>query len=313
MSAHDPARPARLCMDAVLPLTARDLERAELLFESLSEHFSGLGTLWVVCPERDRRTLESALASGPLGGSIRVESETEVVPELAFAPFLKGWYRQQLIKLAIHERVQSDFYLTLDADVVCTRPLGPELLTPDGRGVCHIVDADLHPDWYAGSAATLGLPLTRRVSHNVTPAVLSRHAVGELSRYLDGRVNEQRFSSGLRGISQRLLLARARASEERLQSYRLLLAASAPWTEYALYYTFLEAMGRYDAFHVTTPYCLYDLSHSVWRDQARAFEKLDLSAAFAGAGPPWFLVVQSNTRIPPSEVRKKLGNFVHHV
>ena len=34
---------------------------------------------------------------------------------------MRGWLTQQIVKLAMAERVESDFYLTLDADVICTR------------------------------------------------------------------------------------------------------------------------------------------------------------------------------------------------
>jgi len=50
-------------MDAVLPLTLRDLSRAGLLFESLAPRFEDLGTLWLVCPDRDVAAIESVLKS----------------------------------------------------------------------------------------------------------------------------------------------------------------------------------------------------------------------------------------------------------
>jgi len=296
-------------MDAVLPLTVRDVSRARLLFDSLAPRFRGLGTLWIVSPDTDSALIESSLREYKGRLDLQVVPETRIAPELAHAPWLKGWYRQQLVKLAIHEHIASPFYLTLDADVICVRELTPEDLTPGGRAICHVVEQDLHGDWYAASEAVLGLsPRRRGISHNVTPAVLSREAVAELATYLSGRAQARHFASGFRGLKQRLW---SLGSSSR--SYRGLLAASAPWTEYALYYTFLEATQRFDRYHSYSEHCIYDIDRSVWRSERQRFAALSPDECFEGAGPPWFLVVQSNTELSPELVRQKLGAQLSHV
>src|SRR5690606_42105927 len=68
-------------------------------------------------------------------------SEDALVPELR-EHRARGWYRQQLIKLAIAERVASDYYLTFDADVVATRPITIERLLPGGRAPCTLLPGD---------------------------------------------------------------------------------------------------------------------------------------------------------------------------
>ena len=40
-------------MDAVLPLTARDVERSDLLLRSLERHVTGISTLLVIMPPAD--------------------------------------------------------------------------------------------------------------------------------------------------------------------------------------------------------------------------------------------------------------------
>jgi hypothetical protein len=299
-------------MDAVLPLTLRDVERARLLLRSLERRFERLGTLWVVCPDGQAAAIEAALAPLKPSQELRVEREGQLVPELALAPRLRGWFRQQLIKLAIHERVESDFYLTLDADVICTRRVAPECLAPDGLGLCHVIPRDLHADWYRGSEAVLGLSNALRGGlHAVTPAVLNRHAVAELAEYLETRADRGRFARGLRGLRQRLLFLRARRGQDaRFSRWRLLLTAGAPWTEYALYYTFLEATGRFERFHRYSAACIYDVERSVWYADRRDFGVWDPEPSFRGFGPPWFVVVQSNTRIAPVDVQRKLGRYL---
>ncbi|HWA71640.1 MAG TPA: DUF6492 family protein [Polyangiaceae bacterium] len=301
-------------MDAVLPLTLRDVPRASLLLESLSRRFSGLSKLWVVVPERELSAVARALSDAPRGLPLELVGEAALVPELSLTPLLKGWYRQQLVKLAIFERVSSELYLTLDADVICTKPVSAELLAPGGLGPCHVTERDLHPDWYRGSEALLGLAAPRRgVSHNVTPAVLHRRGVAELAEYLDRKARIGAFSGGLRGIKQRLLCARARRRRrEAFAGWRLLLAAGTPWTEYALYYTFLESTGRFERFHSRSGACIYDLEGSFWRGDGKPFSAWAPSACFSGEGAPWFVVVQSNAHVAPALVRQKLESYLCH-
>src|SRR5882724_7298495 len=105
-------------MDAVLPLVGSDLDRSDILFRSLRSRASGLGTLWVVVPDEQRKSIENHLrVRPPPFEAWCVIGETKVVPELAMVR-PRGWYRQQLIKLAIAEHVESETYMTLDADVI---------------------------------------------------------------------------------------------------------------------------------------------------------------------------------------------------
>ena len=113
-------------MDAVLPLRLKDFERATLLFDSLTRNFPKLARLWLVCPDRHYDEVRTRAQSLSHGFELRVEPETPIVPELELAEFMGGWYRQQMVKLAMAERVASELYLTLDADVVCTRRVSPE-------------------------------------------------------------------------------------------------------------------------------------------------------------------------------------------
>jgi hypothetical protein len=299
-------------MDAVLPLTLRDVERASILLESMAANFSGLGRLWVVCPDHELVAVERALTKWSAILPMELRGEASLVPELELAPWLKGWYRQQLVKLAIHEKIQTRLYLTLDADVICTKRVNPELLAPQGLGPCHVTLRDLHPEWYRGSEALLGLAARRRgVSHNVTPAVLHREGVAELARYFERKAGILAFAPGLRGIKQRILCARTRRRRrESFAGWRVMLAAGTPWTEYALYYTFLEATGRFEHFHAQRPDCIYDLDGSFWRADRREFSSWTPRAATSHDQAPWFVVVQSNTRVHPALVRSKFKGWL---
>jgi hypothetical protein len=295
-------------IDAVLPLTARDLPRAEILLKSLARNFAGLGTLWVVTRASETDALRAALRSE---SRVQVLNELELVPELRHAPGLKGWYRQQVVKLAIAERVTTPNYLTLDADVICVRKLSADALTPAGRGLCHITPRDLHPDWYRHSRALLGLTgPTPAISHNVTPALLHREGVRALLERLETLAAAHSFRPGLRGLRQRAQFALARRIAPHDRAAWSYLIAGAPWTEYALYYSWLEASGRFADYHTLSADCIYSTEHSVWRADAARFDSWDPRPLFEGEGPPYFVVVQSITQLSPSRVWGKVAPYL---
>ena len=177
MSTTPDADRGRSRMDAVLPLRLQDFERATLLFESLVQNFQGLGTLWLVTRDEELEAVRREARRIPRGLDFKFESGLSVVPELRLTK-PSGWYRQQLIKLAIAEHLSGELYLTLDADVVCTRKVHARELAPGGRGLCYVIEHDLHPHWYTRSEAMLGLAAPRHgIVPNVPPAVLHPTAV----------------------------------------------------------------------------------------------------------------------------------------
>lgn len=294
-------------MDAVLPLIESDLDRSDILLRSLGSRVTGLGTLWIVVPDDQRNAIESHLLRRPQWiEAWRVIGETDVVPELRWVR-PRGWYRQQLIKLAIAEHVQSETYLTLDADVICTRKFSTTELAPNGKPLCYVIPEDLHPDWYRGSEAVLGLSAPKKgILHNVTPAVLARGGVLAMRDHLERRL----LSGGVRGVKQRLAFLRHRDKDSRVARWRLMLASGTPWTEYSLYYTYLEATGQFSTFHTASPRPIYDIYRSIWYAGRPRIEDWSPRQCFEGDGPPWFVVVQSHTRVPASAVWSKVEPYM---
>lgn len=294
-------------MDAVLPLVLKDAERAELLFESLAKNFSGLRRIWVVCPDAEYAEFAKRYSAKTLPFELRVESELQVVPEFNLKLKLSGWFRQQLIKLAIFERIEGDLYLTLDADVICTRPVTAEQLVGSGRGACFTLPQTDFQYWYDRVEQVLRVQAPRGGMHNVTPALLHTGAMQELKAALEAKIARREYSRGIRGWKQRWFLRQTR-NHGQTAAWRVYLAAARPWTEYALYYTFLEASGSFDRYHFNASVCIYDIERSLWAaDSTQLPASWDPSPAFRGEGPPWFLVVQSNTGISAEVIRQKLG------
>ena len=274
-------------LDAVLPLTLADAERAELLFRTLDRFFEPPGTCLVVAPDAQVEELRMRVP----------RRRCVVVPETALVPELRrrqvsgrlkarlrvggpahGWHVQQLVKLAAADVVGTPFYLTLDADVLCVRPTTIDDLVVGGRAVAQITPPH-HPEWNDAAEAILALPRSGR-QHGVTPAVLARDAVHALAAHLE------------------------RASGE---PWRRHLLRRLPWTEYSLYGTFLEGAGLWDRYHVDGgESALY--GNGVWiHGQWGAWDP----GAFVGRpeAPP-FAVVQSAARIPPAEVRARVEPYL---
>ena len=287
-------------LDAVLPLAAADAPRAQILFRSLEAFFEPLGTCWVVVPDRDVAAVRAQVPAGRYA----ILAECEVAPELPYfrttarlraklrlvGPPIHGWFVQQLLKLAIWERIGTPFYLTLDADVICVRPTRYDDLVVDGRALVQTTPPN-HPEWNDDAERVLALPRSGR-QYGVTPAVLSREAVGLLTRHLVDRVDPR-----VRGIAARLP---ARPPRDVLTSWRSFLLRNLPWTEYALYHTFLEqsdVAARYH--HEPQEGAIY--GNCVW-----------MESEFDDWQPPvddgvCFSVVQSATRIPPERVWAKVA------
>jgi Family of unknown function (DUF6492) len=290
-------------LDAALPLTLRDAERAEILLRSLESFFQPLRTCFVIAPDHDVTAVRRALARE----WCTVLPESEVVPELPWfrgtarlraklhlaGPPFHGWFVQQLVKLAIAEVVQTPYYLTLDADVVCVRPTRCEDLVVDGRALVQTTPPN-HPEWNDDAERVLALPRSGR-QYAVTPALLSAEAVRELGRHLSRRVDPR-----LRRLARRLPGGLPR---DIATSWRSFLLRNLPWTEYAVYHTFLERTGAFEKYHVDAGRdAIY--SNSVWLESE--FDEWDPTAVPEPDATFRFSIVQSATRIPPERVWARL-------
>jgi hypothetical protein len=180
----------------------------------------------------------------------------------------------------------------------------------DGKAPLYVIDEDLWPDWYRSAESVLRLkPKRSGVLHNVTPAVLSRDGARALLDHAARLFRERPLRPDRRTL--RLLYARARSRIEpgRYEPERLYLASMGPWTEYALYYTFLESTGLADRYHRVVPTCIYAIEGSLW--YAESFDAWEPSAIFAKPGAPYFLIVQSNTGIAPERVWERVRGHVN--
>ena len=189
-------------LDAVLPLKFNDYKRFRILDASLKKFMKDLGKLFIVVPDKEVELFQSKIRDI----DYKIIPETAVVPEFKLFKNYPGWNKQQVIKLAAAEIVETDFYLTLDADIICVRPTSFSDLVKDGRAYCykHGLErsAEMFKQWYRDAERVLKIDLAE-YHHDVTPAVLSREAVLMLHEHL-ARVSRD-FK---KGFSKRALLCR---------------------------------------------------------------------------------------------------------
>lgn len=261
-------------MDAVLPLTLRDTERAKILLLTLCRFFPDMDRLAVFSPPGEVAKIQSSLHG--LHPNISFSSELKIAPEISLSG-KSGWFKQQLVKLAFAEHSPSPFYLTLDADVLCVRPTTESDLVREGRAVAQLRTFRAHhARWYPRAKRILELEPSGR-AHGVTPAVLSKNGVRALATFLETKTETH---------------------------WRLHLAKNFPWTEYALYHTFLEGMKIWNDHHYEGE--IY--GNCAWTT-GPGWKSWQPEKSFLGSGPP-FSVVQSKLKIPPAEISAKIAPFL---
>jgi hypothetical protein len=88
--------------------------------------------------------------------------------------------------------------------------------------------------------------------------------------------------------------------------WRLYLLKSRRWTEYSLYYAFLEAYDLFEKYHFLLDNRIS--GNSVWEiDQ---YDSWDPANSFLGERTFYFSVIQSNTGIHPDEIWEKVCPYL---
>lgn len=262
-------------LSVVLPVTLRErvsgkwrhsadegaLRRTQLALASFVKNFNqeDLHEFRLVSPAVDLFELDKLLASVTRDPRYQVVDELELCPEVLAASKTHkraGWITQQLIKLQIASSFDSTHYLTLDSDILCIKPFSYASLVADGRALTNLehpadyqriyVARDCQHELttkrkrYQGAATLLGYrrPDTLRHFYGETPVVLNTHSIRELTEFLSLRFGEAWFEG---------------------------LASQNFWSEYSLYFQFLEMNGRLEQVCALTGCnAVLDLEKSVW-------------------------------------------------
>jgi hypothetical protein len=278
-------------LSAVLPIKtvgshyAENLGRCDVLMASLRAFAAPdlLHKVYLICPDGERRRVESA-ARAWAGLPLEVRGEGDLQPFFDRHPRTAGWWRQQLLKLNAARFVETEFFLTLDPDVLLCKPLGPADLLDGGRALVDFESRAAHPAWWRASAELLGAdPRPDAPGMSVTPALLSREICLALHDELGRR----------HGVDWREALLRA---------------LPARWTEYTLYWLAAEKLGLAERHHPSPaevgPRRLRS-PDSVWSKEQWARWRPE--RCFDPQAPGFFAVLQSNTRLPPRDIVRRIA------
>jgi hypothetical protein len=247
---------------------ASELERIQkLLLPSLIRFLdtSRVERFLMIAPPDEVDEVRRGVESYADALSIRVMSDDDVLPRLSGT---SGWVKQQVLKIAAANFVNTSFMLVLDSDNLMVRPTGYADLVRDGR--CGLSDEpmEFHFDWWRGSARMLGFD----------PDALDSKARGTA-------ITPQMMRSEVfRSLQRRIETVNARAPWENV------LMRNPGWSEYSMYYLHLTRDLERDDYHFEDDPKL--LGAAIWH------EPTDANAAWAEklfADPPsYFTLVQSS-------------------
>ena len=217
--------------------------------------------------------------------------ENDLLPGITESAF-GGWTKQQLLKFAIAQVIQSEFYITYDPDLFACRPIGPDSFIHDGKAVSGWEYKRYHPAWWQGAARTLLLPeVEDELVLSVTPNVLSKTIALGLIEHLNS-ITDNRWWEYLVSVHSQLGVE--------------------TWTEYALYFTFAKAAKLFDKFHCDPDTCkTYPRlisPNSVWHKSQ--IPNWDLANSFGENPDAFFTVCQSTVGVKPMMLFQSIKQYL---
>lgn len=296
-----------MTIGAVLPLSVRgsydvdDLGRTEILFKTLDAFCEpGMFSKFLIVTPPDEVQIVSEKVQKWSQFNPVVMSEEDLVPELAKHSQMRGWRKQQIVKIAAHQQFTDDFYITFDADVICLKPLSIDKLIDQGKALLQYEPRAFHPKWWKSSARLLRMSAdvgdTSKGMH-VTPAILSTTLAKQLCEELT-RVWNKDWVKAVCSLH----------NPKDPRNWRISRFLMLKWTEYSLYYLCAMKKQNLDQFHITAgtqthPQLL--LIHD-----SHPYEQWDTAKSFSQECPGMFCVVGSKSRLEPEEVWQRISPFV---
>jgi hypothetical protein len=144
----------------IVPIAPWDDTRSQLLFKSLNKYFLPEDIDMVYITFLDKEKMKRQLQELKLKFPFEVMTEEDLIPPKDYHVFKKrkGWIRQQIVKLYISTLVKTEYYLCLDADLICIKPTGFNDLIKNGKPGINIEPKAWHSDWWKASKKVLKIP-----------------------------------------------------------------------------------------------------------------------------------------------------------
>ncbi|GAB5380119.1 MAG: hypothetical protein Alis3KO_24280 [Aliiglaciecola sp.] len=296
-----------MTIGAVLPLSVRgsydvdDLGRTEILFKTLDAFSEDnlFSKFLIVTPPNEVEIVTERVKRWQKFNPV-VISEEELVPQLKKYPQMRGWRKQQIVKIAAAQMFEDEFYVTFDADVICLKPLTLDKLIDNGKALLQYEPRSFHPKWWKASARLLKMSAnigdTEKGMH-VTPAILSCTLAKQLADEIS-QLWKKHWADAICSLH----------NPKHPNNWRISRFLQLKWTEYSLYYLCAMKKGNLDQFHVTAG--TEEHPQLMLIHDSHPYENWDTAHSFSQNCPGLFCVVGSKSRIEPDEVWQRIRQFV---
>jgi hypothetical protein len=202
------------------------------------------------------------------------EINIQIVSELELCPILEstrneqltGWHIQQLLKIAVSELVETSFYMTLDIDVLCTRKCDLDTFIFNNKAKTNIQSFHDYVVLYKKPFREQ-LIKSRRIYNTSTLLKLKRPV-----RYWGRIYGETPVIFHTKSVRR----LREHIGSVHGEDWQVTLTKSSQWTEYPLYFQFLEGTGGLEKYHVVCDRkTILDLDNSIWFPPSKLWNPLN--------------------------------------
>ena len=277
-----------------IPSIYKDIFKLRNLLFSINKYVSNdlIKIIFIIVPDNDL-TIFTAFNffenDTVLKTKISFIKESELIPPInAFGEknyfFFRnknGWFKQQILKLAISFQIKTKFYLILDSDCVFIKSFqfSDAFLEKNNSILSYLQEEEIfvHDKWWKGSAKLLGItePFLNslKTGIGVTPQILSVEIIKELCHFIESKSEKEKWYTIL--------------WSNRIQIYPPMI-----WTEYTLYYLFAVRSGILNNYHIMKKNCIANYNESVWE----LHDSFEWNPTKSNMTSP-IVILQSNTNL----------------
>ncbi len=274
----------------IVPIAPWDFTRSQLLFNSLNKFFSAedIDKVYITFPDKGKMIKQ--LKALKLKFPVEVMTEEDLIPAGDYSVFKKrkGWLRQQIVKMYISTLMKSEYYLCLDADVICIKRTGYNDLIKNGKPGINIEPKSWHTEWWKASGKVLKIPDPgTTVGMSSSTNIFITEVALDLIKYIES-IYKKTFTNVLLNWWW-------------TNTYKF----KREWTEYKLYWLFIEykkLTERYDPDNKIW-------GQSIWKNTREINEEL-FKAIFSPQNEGYFSICQS-TRIGDDIVAAYVNRYLN--
>lgn len=269
---------------AVIPLRLKevrfisDLKRfKELLLPSFEKYWIDKDNLefLVITPPEDQLIIKKSI-NNISNFKIKIVNDDKICPTLKKE---SGWYKQQILKLSVAKYVRTEYYITLDADIILHKPLRMCDLFIDGKAIFKKEEAFVHMDWWIASKKVLKSNYEikeKDIVIAVTPEILHTNSCVKL-------LNE--------------IALRNKVEDPYLFLFRI--CENLKWTEYTLYWLYLLELQQENELYSWENNQLYE---GLWVDFDINSNKYATIKNIIERSEAFFIIIQSTLSIESKSI-----------